>query len=65
MDKGIDPAFKERLKELLEDMLKSLDDVVEESLENYLASEEFDDRKIIERKPHRFNFDKEDIDFNI
>jgi hypothetical protein len=31
LDKGIDPAFKNRLKDLLAEMLENLDSVVKES----------------------------------
>ena len=65
MDRGIDPAFKERLKDLLADMLKSLDEVVEESLDYYINLEDFEDRKLIVKKPHKFNFEDDSIDFNM
>ena len=31
IDRGIDPAFKVRLRELLDEMLENLDDIVKES----------------------------------
>ena len=31
LDRGIDPAFKIRLKSIIEEMLENLDDVVKES----------------------------------
>lgn len=66
LDRGIDPAFKVRLKDLLDEMLETLDDVVKESKQSYLISDDLDDEhQIIQKKHTRFNFEEDNIDFNI
>lgn len=63
-DKGIDPAFKTRLRGIITDMLENLDDVVKESVDFYVELNDIEDNRIISRKRHRFNFEEDNIDFN-
>ena len=63
-DKGIDPAFKARLRGIITDMLENLDDVVKESVDFYVEQNDIEDNRIISRKRHRFNFEEDNIDFN-
>ena len=63
-DKGIDPAFKTRLRGIITDMLENLDDVVKESVDFYVELNDIEDNRIIRRKRHRFNFEEDNIDFN-
>ena len=64
LDRGIDPAFKVRLRELLDEMLENLDDVVKESQQNYVIADNLEDRHIIKKKHSRFNFEEDNVDFN-
>ena len=64
IDKGIDPAFKIRLRDLLSDMLENLDDVVKESTQNYVNGYNIEDHHIIKKKHSRFNFEEDNVDFN-
>lgn len=64
IDRGIDPAFKVRLRELLDEMLENLDDVVKESQQNYVIADNLEDRHIIKKKHSRFNFEEDNVDFN-
>ena len=64
IDRGIDPAFKVRLRELLDEMLENLDDVVKESQQNYVIADNLEDHQIIKKKHSRFNFEEDNVDFN-
>ena len=64
LDRGIDPAFKIRLKSIMDEMLENLDDVVKESKQSYILADDLEDRKIIQRKHSRFNFEEDNVDFN-
>lgn len=64
VDPKIDPAFKVRLRNIVEEMLENLDDVVEESREYYVEQNNIEDNHIIRRKHSRFNFEDDNIDFN-
>lgn len=61
MDKAIDPAFKERLQTIVDDMLKCLDEIVDESTTiNFESLPLYDERIPITRK-RRFKIDDEII----
>ena len=64
LDRGIDPAFKIRLKSIIDEMLENLDDVVKESKQSYILSDDIEDHKIIQKKHSRFNFEEDNVDFN-
>lgn len=64
VDPKIDPAFKVRLRNIVEEMLENLDDVVEESRDYYVEQNDIEDNHIIRRKHSRFNFEDDNIDFN-
>lgn len=63
-DRGIDPAFKVRLRGIITDMLENLDDVVKESKDYYVELNDIEDNHIIHKKRSRFNFEEDNIDFN-
>lgn len=64
VDPKIDPAFKVRLKDLVSEMLENLDEVVEESRQYMDDIDNLEDRHIIQKKSHRFNFEDDTINFN-
>lgn len=63
-DKGIDPAFKIRLKDIMAEMLENLDEVVEESQQTYFGEDVLDNMHIVKKNRPRFNFEDDNIDFN-
>ena len=61
VDPKIDPAFKVRLRNIVEEMLENLDDVVEESRDYYVEQNDIEDNHIIRRKHSRFNFEEDNV----